>query len=142
MVSTTAIKAFIYLGWTWLCAQIMPVSHFLMFTILLVLADLITGTRAARHRGEALHSKGFGRSVTKITMYCIAILLAHGMDKVFFAPKGLSFDLVWLVAGLISLTEFKSNLENVATVTGVDVWKNIAEYIPRFPKVKDEKKDA
>jgi hypothetical protein len=67
------------------------------------------------------------------------------MDKVFFAPKGLSFDLVWLVAGLISLTEFKSNLENVATVTGVDVWKSIAEYIPRFPKLKDkeeEKKDA
>lgn len=143
-MTTTAVKAFVYFAYTWLCGQLIPVAHFLAFTMLLVVADLITGTKAAKHRGEKIHSRGLGRSVNKIVLYCIGILLAHGMDQVFFAPKGLSFDLVWLVAGLISLTEFKSNLENIASVTGVDVWKGIADLIPRLPlpKKDEPKKDA
>lgn len=118
----------------------MPVQHFLVFTIILVLCDFITGVTAARHRKEQLRSRGFMRSVVKIMMYCMTILLCHGMDLVFFAPNNLSFGLVKIAAGLIALTEFKSNLENVWVVTGVDFWARIAEVIPAFfklPKSKD-----
>lgn len=136
MTATTLIKAAIGGAWIWLGWLLMPVQSFLVFTMVLVLCDFVTGIRAARHRGEALQSKGFSRTVWKITLYCMGILLSHGMDLVFFAPKGLSFDLVWMVAGIIGLTEFKSNLENIAVVTGTDIWSLIAEKIPGLPKFK------
>lgn len=136
MTATTLIKAAIGAAWIWLGWLLVPVHHFLWFTMVLVLCDFITGIQAARHRGEALFSTGFKRTVVKITLYCMAIMLSHGMDLVFFAPKGLSFDLVWVVAGIIGLTEFKSNLENIAVVTGIDIWALIADKMPGLPRFK------
>jgi phage-related holin len=146
-MTTELLKGLVVTAWLWLWSMILPVGQFMAFTMLLVLCDFITGVAAARHRKEELRSRGFMRSVYKIALYCIAILLSHGMTMVFFAPKGISFDLVWVVAGLIGLTEFKSNLENVATVTGVDAWARVAEVIPqlfKLPKVKtkDDQDDA
>jgi phage-related holin len=132
-MTTLTIKTLVFALWVYAWAFIAPVSHFLLFTVALVLCDLYTGVLAAKKRGEALRSRGFYRSVQKITLYYVAILLSHGMKHVFFV--GLDFDIVWMVAGIISLTEFKSNLENVATVTGTDIWTLIANYIPRLPKL-------
>lgn len=114
----------------------MPISHYLIITVVLVLVDFFTGVAAARHRKEELRSRGFARTILKIGLYSAAVLLSHGMDLVFFAPQGLSFGLVWIVAALIGLTEFKSNLENIATVTGLDIWSAIASRIPgvKLPK--------
>lgn len=134
-MTSVTIKTIIFGAWLWLWALIAPVGHFLLFTVALVGCDLFTGVWAAKTRKEELRSRGFMRSVLKITLYCIAILLSHGMNQVFFEPKGLGFDLVWMVAGIISLTEFKSNLENIATVTGTNVWSLISQYIPRLPKL-------
>ena len=134
-MTSVTIKTIIFAAWLWLWALIAPVGHFLLFTVALVGCDLFTGVWAAKTRKEELRSRGFMRSVLKITLYCIAILLSHGMNLVFFEPKGMGFDLVWMVAGIISLTEFKSNLENIAVVTGTNVWTLISNYIPRLPKI-------
>ena len=131
--------------WGWLWAFILPINQFLAFTFILVVCDFFSGIAAAKHRGEKLQSRGFARTVTKIALYCMAILLSHGMDAVFFAPAGLSFGLVWMVAAFIGLTEFKSNLENVATVTGADIWGRIAGVVPdlfKLPKREQKKPDA
>lgn len=138
-MSTAFLKTALAATWIWVFNLLLPVGHFMMMTMLLVVADFITGITAARHRGEALRSKGFRRTVLKTVLYCLAILLSHGMDMVFFQPKNLSFDLVWIVAGLIGLAEFKSNLENIAVVTGVDIWARIADRIPGLPKIPKEK---
>lgn len=126
--------------WAWLMSFIMPVAHFLVFTIVLVVTDFITGVQAARARKEKLRSRGFARSIQKITLYFIAILLARGMDEVFFNPKGMNFDATWVVAAFIAMTEFKSNLENINQVTNTDIWGNIAGRLPalfRFKKDRD-----
>jgi uncharacterized membrane protein len=115
---------------SWLVQFISPLAPFLIFTTFLVLTDLYTGVKAARKRNEVIHSKGLRRSVTKISLYFAAILLARGMEIVFLSPKGFDFDLTYIVAGLIALTEFKSNLENISTVTGVPFWEKITEKIP------------
>ncbi len=133
--TTIYIKMGVAAMWVCLCDLLIPVTQFIIFTMALVLADFVTGISAARRRNEPLTSRGFSRSVLKIGMYCMAILLSHGMDLVFFAPKGLNFDLVWIVAGLIGLSEFKSNLENIAVVTGLDLWAAIADRIPGLPKL-------
>lgn len=133
----TILKYILASGWAWLMSFIVPIAHFLVFTIVLVVTDLVTGVQAARKRGEELRSRRLSRSIQKISLYFVAILLANGMDQVFFAPKGISFDVTWIVAGLIALTEFKSNLENVTTLTGVNFWTHLSAKLPailRIPK--------
>jgi hypothetical protein len=110
----------------WLLAFIIPITPFLIFTIVLVLSDLYTGTKAALHRKETLHSRGFRRSIEKIVLYFLGILLSKGLEDTF----GLQFHLPYVVAGLIALTEFKSNIENISQVTGVDLWTNIVQKLP------------
>lgn len=124
---------------------VMPIAGFLIFTIVLVVVDMYTGVRAAMHRGESISSKGLGRTVTKITLYMLAILLSKGFDDVFFVPKSIPFDVTWIVATMIGLTEFRSNMENISTVTGVPFWAAIASRVPKFfgfhkPEQDDQRK--
>jgi hypothetical protein len=98
----------------------------------------LTGTVAAKHRGEVIHSRGLRRSIVKITLYFTAILLSEGFEKVF----GLDIDISYMVAGLIAITEFKSNLENIGEVTGIDIWSKIAEKLPSLTDILPTKKSA
>ncbi len=135
------IKTFLAGLCSWAMGFIMPVGHFILFAIILVLADFVTGVRAAKHRGEALRSRGFKRSIEKISLFIIAILLAHGLDVVFFTSSGVSVRTTYVVAGLICVTEFKSNMENISQVTGAPLWAKVSEYLPsifKLPKKKDE----
>jgi phosphatidylglycerophosphate synthase len=136
-----AIKSFVFGAWTMLWVVIAPVQWFVFATFVLVLSDFITGIIAARFaKGEKIQSSKMKRSVWKLILYTLAILLSHLLASIYFLPKGIDFDLVWIASGVISLTEFKSNLENIAIVTGLDIWNRIEAYIPRLPRLPDQKK--
>lgn len=107
----------------WVTSFLSPVTPFIAIVFFLVVCDLYTGTRAARKRGDQIHSKGLRRTIEKITLYFIVILLSEGMAYV-FKPLG---PITYIVAFIIALTEFKSNVENVETVTGVAVWSTIKD---------------
>lgn len=115
---------------SYLASFLLPVAPFLIFTFVLVVLDFITGVMAAGKRGEALRSRGFYRTVQKWVLYTAAILLSKGMDEIYFTPYGYNFNLTWIVATFIALTEFKSNLENISYITGTDIWNQIADRIP------------
>lgn len=134
----TTIKVAVTFLWVWLVSLLLPLWQYMAFTCVLVVADFITGVAAARTRGEELNSRGFRRTVTKIVMYFIAILLTHGMHIVFFEPY-IDLKMVWIVSGFIGLSEFKSNLENIATVTGLDIWKRVAMFLPDWGHIRDLK---
>lgn len=123
----------------WLVAFLFPIAGFLAFTTFLVLADLITGTRAAVKRQEKLTSRGFRRTVEKLTLYFIAILAAHGMSIVFFDGHQFA-PLAYLTAFAIALTEFQSNVENIETVTGVHIWREVKERLRINSKNKKDEK--
>lgn len=128
-----ATKAAITYLWVWISWILMPISAYMVFTVFLVLCDLFTGIQAAYRRGDKITSKGLSRSVQKISVYFVAILVARGATVVFL--PNLDFDFVHVVAALIALTEIKSNFENISTVTGVDILREMAEYLPRFLKI-------
>ena len=109
----------------WITSFILPVAPFLSFTSALVLCDLYTGTRAARKRAEKIHSKGLKRTVEKLIVYFIAILLSEGMIRTFELP----FNITYVVAFAIALTEFKSNIENIEEISGVNIWTVIRDRI-------------
>lgn len=133
----TYLKLLLTAFGSWLLAFVLPSASFLIFTVVLVFADLCTGTMAAKHRGETIHSRGLRRSVSKIVLYLLAILLSEGFEKVF----ELHIDISYMVAGLISITELKSNMENIGEVTGIDFWSKIADKLPSVTDILPRKKD-
>jgi phage-related holin len=110
--------------WALAGPYIIPIADFLAITALLVFVDLITGLFAARHRKENIRSRGLFRTLEKVVVYFVAILSAQGMEQVF----QLEFlYLTYLVSFAIASTEFISVIENVETITGIDVRDRISE---------------
>lgn len=92
-----------------------PIKAAVLTVIVLTMVDLVTGIMAARKRGEPITSAGFGRTVVKILVYQVATLCG------FLAQKYLVLDVLpvcTLVTSLIGLTEMKSVLENLDTISG------------------------
>lgn len=107
----------------WAVSFVMPVLPFLIFAVILVLADLFSGLWAAKKRKEKIHSTGLRRTVEKLVFYFIAILLSEGMKTVFMPHVPVTY----IVAFAIALTEFQSNIENIETITGVHIWKFVKQ---------------
>lgn len=109
---------------SWLLGFIIPIAPFLGFTIALVVADLYTGVKAARKKGEKIHSKGLRRTIEKIGVYIVVILLSEGMMKVFSIPI---INVTYTASFIIAIAEFKSVIENVEVVTEVNIWTKLQE---------------
>lgn len=92
-----------------------PIKSAVITVIVLTIVDLVSGVIAAKKRNEAITSAGFGRTVVKIMVYLVATLCA------FLAQKYLVLDVMpvcTLVTSLIGLTELKSVLENLDSISG------------------------
>ena len=74
-ILTTILTA---LGWF-----LIPIAWYLVFTLVLVFADLYTGWKASNMR---FISRGIRRTIDKVVMYYIAILLAHAFDLIYPCP--------------------------------------------------------
>jgi phage-related holin len=114
-----------------LMSFIAPVQPFVLIAFVLIICDLYTGIRAAKYRKDKITSSGIGRSVEKMTLYLIAIILSHLFQKTFL--HGINyvedFPIVYIVSITISIRELKSNFENIEAVTGVNVWAVVKDKI-------------
>ena len=104
-----------------------PIKHFLLFTIGVVIADTITGIKAARKEGKAITSKGLYRTTEKIVVYFTSILIFHGAQLTFAIPV----PIVYLVSSVIAGTELFSVAENVKRITGVNLFTVIIRLFKR-----------
>jgi len=100
-----------------------PITWSIVGIGVLVFADVFTGIAAAKARGERIHSKGMSRTVGKMLYYTIAIVLSRVMELAFISW----LPVAQLTSGYIAIVEFKSNMENIAQVTGVDVWNHLKD---------------
>lgn len=118
-------------------SYITPVAPFLIITFSLILCDMITGIRAARHRNEPIRSRSMGKTIDKIILYFMAILLAEMFRTVFLNNNTIldNFPLVYMVSITISIREFKSVLENIEVVTGANIWAQIGDKLKDILKL-------
>ena len=128
MKSSTLFSIFL----TWFSAQVLAIGPFVILSVVLVLCDAYTGIQAARFRGEKIISRGLRRTITKIVMYFIAILSSRAIEIVFKLPEWAG--ICYAVSGLITYTEFKSNLENIGQYTQNDFW---GAFVKRFPTLSN-----
>lgn len=110
-------------------AHILPIASFLMAIGVLVMVDLVTGIAAAKKRKEKIRSQGLRNSVIKTVWYFLAILTGHMMQSIFF--KSLEID--YFISSFIAVIEFKSLLENIAELTGADVWTHLKNLLTKTP---------
>lgn len=101
----------------YLLLHILPVAHFLVIGVLLVVSDWFTGVWAAVKRKEKITSGGLRRTIEKAVMYTLAVVLVLIVETAFLGTHYI----VALVAMYISLVELFSNLENISNITGSNI---------------------
>lgn len=108
-------------------AFFLPIHNILVGIGTLIVADMITGIFAAKKRGEKIHSKKMGATVTKTILYFLGIILAQIMQNLFLDTGTES--IVKATAGIFAVIEFKSNLENISTATNIDLIGKLKQFI-------------
>lgn len=131
-IKTFSLKNMIGIGIPFLIAFFAPIIAMVGAVCVLTIFDTITGIWAALKRGDKIHSRAMGRTVTKMLLYSLVILLAHIMEIVFIPWM----PMVSLAAGYVALVEFRSNMENIGYITNIDVWNYLKDKIEIF-KPKD-----
>jgi phage-related holin len=110
-----------------------PIKAIFLVTGILIFSDLILGIIAAKKRGEKISSAGLRRTATKIFVYNAAIVLGFLVEK--YTLEGF-LPISKITAGLISVVELTSILENLNTINGSPVF---AKLIEKLGSVNDRK---
>lgn len=119
----------------WFGVFLAPIKATMLAVSFLVLIDLITGLWASHKRNEKITSNGIRRTVSKTLAYQLAVICSFVMEQQFLG----GIPIVKVVAGLIASTEFKSVLENISSITGVDFWDSLIESL-QGKKIVPQKK--
>lgn len=98
-----------------------PIHTLLLVVLALIILDLCTGIWAAMKRGEKIKSAGIRRTVSKLLVYELAIIIGFLLQFMVkdFVP------VANLAAGVIAVVEAKSLFENLGTIYGEDIFRNI-----------------
>jgi len=122
MSSTGAMSALswsnvIKIGLPILIGFFIPILPMILTIGIFTITDTISGIKAAKTRGERIHSRAMGRTVSKFTWYSVAIILAELMRVTFIPAVPTSTIIATYIAGI----ELLSNLENMSIITGKDL---------------------
>lgn len=113
-----------------------PAKALILVTGVLIFADLLTGILAAKKRGEKIKSAALRRTVTKCFVYESAILLGFLVETYMldgFIPVSK------IAAGLISIVELKSILENLDKINGNPIFTVL---VKKLGSINDIDKEA
>lgn len=104
-------------------AILAPIHGVMIAVGFLIGADFITGVAAAVKRKEKITSRAMSRTVWKILCYQLAVISGFAMEQLLVDI----FPVAKLAAAAIGLVEFKSLIENIKTITGVDLSSILAK---------------
>lgn len=112
-----------------------PVKPFIIAAYILLAADVVLGLWASRRVKEPFTSLKLGRTVGKFVTYTLAIVLAQVMVKTFFDGTPILEGMTYTIALFICTVEFKSCLENIAIITGLELWAQVADFLASKVKI-------
>lgn len=107
-----------------LVAVFAPIKVALITILLLITADCITGILAARKRGEPITSAKLRNTLSKFLIYFTAMMLGF-LTEVYLLDN--SIPISKFVGGICGITECKSLMENLNTISGTDIFKSLVE---------------
>jgi hypothetical protein len=112
-----------------------PIKAVLLVTGLLIFADLITGILAARKKGQKITSAGLRRTVTKVCVYNVAIMVGFLAET--YMLEGF-IPISKIASGLIAVVELASLYENLNVIHGSNIFKELIERLGSVNDKRDE----
>lgn len=100
-----------------------PIKGMLIVTGVLILSDLVLGLSAAYRRKEPITSAGFRRTLVKLVVYEFALAIGYLAEHYLLSEVPITK----LISGVVALTECKSILENLNSISGMDLFKSVLE---------------
>lgn len=117
---------------------LIPIEPFIKASLSLVVIDFITKLLAVwkMEGSNRITSRKMKNSVVKFLLYSLAIIASHELHLLWM-NKGITGGtyLTFLITTLVTITEFKSIIENVEYGTGTKIWEYVNEQIPFFKKI-------
>jgi DNA integrity scanning protein DisA with diadenylate cyclase activity len=101
-------------------AVLAPIKAIMVVTGILIFADLITGILAANKRGEKINSAGIRRTISKIFIYQLAIIVGFLIEKYMLSDF---LPISKVAAAAIASVEGFSIFENLNTIDGSNLFK-------------------
>lgn len=111
-----------------------PAKAMILTSFALVMIDLITGVLAARKQGIPITSAGLRRTISKIFIYEIAIVLGFLTQHYL---TGEAVPVANIIAGFVGLTELTSCLENLNIISGNEL---LATILAKIGSANDKSK--
>ncbi len=120
------MKEFILKLITAVAIVLAPVQSMVITALVLIIMDLITGLMAAHKTKKKITSAGIRRTVSKIFVYEVAIVMAF-LAQTYLT--GETIPLCKIVTGLVGMTEFLSIMENLNTISGKNLLKAVIDKV-------------
>jgi phage-related holin len=114
-----------------------PIGYLIAGVGLMVCFDFISGVAAAKKRGERIVSGGFYRTFVKYVLYTIGIVASRLLELLLKDSIKIPFSS--LLAGFIIIIEYKSVIENISFVTGINIWEWVKDKISDIHPKKNKK---
>jgi len=124
-----------------------PIQSILLMMMVLVFADTASGIWKSKKLGIKITSFGLSALVSKLFVYCGAVLLVYSVDQILvndFLKTLVSVDhaATKFVALVFSFIELKSIDENYVAVKGYGFWAKAKQLISSLKVVKAEYDDV
>ena len=123
--------------WTYLITSLMgffePIEILILWMLIFILADMVTGIHASLTEGKRIQSCKLQKTVHKFLLYAMTICLLEGMDK--YLLDLVDCHLANIGATIICGIELYSILENCYRVTGNAVFRILTQFT--LKKIKD-----
>lgn len=113
----------------------MPIKASLIAAMLLTGLDLVSGILAAKKRKEPITSSGLKRTVVKILVYEVCIMLAYLVER--YLTQGF-LPACNIATSFVGITELKSVLENIEDIAGMPILKMLISKIAQEDTLQTE----
>lgn len=111
-----------------------PLWVLMLWFFIFVMCDMITGISASIKERKIITSNKLSRTIRKLVMYSMAIVLVHGIDAEMITVVNLG--LASICAAIICGIELYSILENCYRITGNDVFRILTQFT--LKKIENE----
>ncbi len=122
----TKTKDLMEAGMISLIAIFSPIQSALITVVVLIAIDMLTGILAARKKGEPVTSAGLRRTISKIFIYEVAVMIAFITEK-YLAPDLLP--IVKMASTMVAVVELKSVYENLNVLSGNELLRTLIDKI-------------
>lgn len=117
-----------------LLALFAPIQAAVITILVLIVTDMITGIMAAVKRKEPVTSAGLRRTLTKLFIFELILLLGFLCETYLLASF---IPLSKIFSSFIALTELKSIIENLNEINGDNLLKSLIDKLGSMNDRKD-----